>query len=159
MILYIHRDSNQSAHQHSPNSLRCPYADTLHSSPSKMRPVKIRVRLREYAGWSESSLCVYSRRYVFWRCGSFVGNENPDLCALKRCLIRAYYVRWFCAVLFQLAFFLNLLRAVIRPTRFLPCRKRLDIKNRMQAGISAFGVLITAHYFRINGSWRIYVTE
>ena len=35
----------------------------------KMRSVKIRIRLRECAGWSESSLGAHVRRYVFCRFG------------------------------------------------------------------------------------------
>ena len=34
-------------------------------------PVKILIRLRECAVWSESSLGAYVRRYVFWHCGSY----------------------------------------------------------------------------------------
>ena len=37
----------------------------------QIRPVKILIRLRECAGWSESSLGAYARRYV-WRCGLFL---------------------------------------------------------------------------------------
>ena len=37
---------------------------------SKMRPVKILIRLPEYAGWSESSLGAHVRKYVCWRHGS-----------------------------------------------------------------------------------------
>ena len=37
---------------------------------SKMYPEEILIRLREYAGWPESSLGAPIGRYVFWRCGS-----------------------------------------------------------------------------------------
>ena len=37
-----------------------------------MRPVKILIRLRGGAGWSESSLGAYVQRYVSWRRGSTV---------------------------------------------------------------------------------------
>ena len=37
---------------------------------SIMRPVKILIRLRECAGWSESSLGAPIWRYISWRCGS-----------------------------------------------------------------------------------------
>ena len=37
------------------------HAENLHSWPSKTRPVKILIRLRECAGWSESSLGTYVR--------------------------------------------------------------------------------------------------
>ena len=39
---------------------------------SKMRPVKIQIRLRNCAVWSESSLGAHIRWYVFWRCGSYL---------------------------------------------------------------------------------------
>ena len=37
------------------HNLRCPYEETLRPWLSKMRPLKILIRLRECAGWSESS--------------------------------------------------------------------------------------------------------
>ena len=40
----------------SDQSLRCLREDILHPWQSKMRPVEILIRLRECAGWSESSL-------------------------------------------------------------------------------------------------------
>ena len=43
----------------------------------KMRPVKILIRLRECADWSESSLGAKARWYVFWRCGSDVWDVIP----------------------------------------------------------------------------------
>ena len=43
---------------------------------SKMRPVKIPIRLRECAGWSESSLGAFVQRYVF--------------CRLIRCVVPKY---------------------------------------------------------------------
>ena len=48
----------------------------MHHWISKMCPVKIQGRLRECAGWSESSLVASVRRYVFWRYGS---NESEQL--------------------------------------------------------------------------------
>ena len=47
---------------------------TLHPWLSKMCPVKILIRLRECAGWSESSLGAqcHIQRYVFWCCGSLI---------------------------------------------------------------------------------------
>ena len=48
-------DSNQPAHSHSLISLSCPQEETLHQWLSKMQQVKILIRLRESAGWSESS--------------------------------------------------------------------------------------------------------
>ena len=56
----------------SDQSLRCPHEETLNPSLSKMRPVKIQIRLRECTGWSESRLGAHFRRYVFWHCGSFL---------------------------------------------------------------------------------------
>ena len=43
---------------------------TLHPWLSIMRAVKIQIRLRECAVWSESSLGAHVRRYTFWHCGS-----------------------------------------------------------------------------------------
>ena len=51
-------------------SLPCPHEETLHPSLSRMCPVKILIRLRECAGWSESSLGAHIRRYFFCRCDS-----------------------------------------------------------------------------------------
>ena len=58
-------DSNQPAHSRSLISLRCPHEETLHPWLSKMRPVKTLIRLRECAGWSETSQGALIRRYVF----------------------------------------------------------------------------------------------
>ena len=44
-----------------------------------MRPVKILIRLRECAGWSESWLSANFRRYVFCRWGSFDGAETQNI--------------------------------------------------------------------------------
>ena len=65
-------DANQPAHPRSLVSLRCPHEETLHPWLSKMRPVKILIRLRECAGWSESSLGAHVQRSFFWRCGPFI---------------------------------------------------------------------------------------
>ena len=46
-----------------------PHEETLHPWLSKMHPVKILIRLRECAGWSESWLGAHVRRYIFWCCG------------------------------------------------------------------------------------------
>ena len=43
--------------------------ETLHPWLSEMRPVKVLIRLRECAGWSESSLGAHFRKNVFCRCG------------------------------------------------------------------------------------------
>ena len=55
----------------SDQSLRCPHEETLHPWLSKICPVKILIRLRECAGWSESSLGAHVRRYVVWNCDSY----------------------------------------------------------------------------------------
>ena len=44
--------------------------ETLHPWLSRMWPVKILTRLHECAGWSESLLGAFVRRYVFWQYGS-----------------------------------------------------------------------------------------
>ena len=49
----------------------------VHHWLSKMFAVKILIRLRECAGWSESSLGAHVRRYVVWHCGSI------QLCCTK----------------------------------------------------------------------------
>ena len=48
----------------SDQSLRCPHEETLHPWLSQKRPVKILIRLRECAGWSESYLGAHVRRYA-----------------------------------------------------------------------------------------------
>ena len=76
-------DSNQRAHPRSLISLRCPHEETLHSWLSKMRPVEILIRLREGAGWSESSLGAHVRKYVLWRWGSCIhGNCLYSICLM-----------------------------------------------------------------------------
>ena len=60
-----------SAFAQSDQSLHCPHKEISHPWLSKMRLVKILIRLRECTGWFESSLGAHVRRYVFWRCGSF----------------------------------------------------------------------------------------
>ena len=47
------------------------HQETQHHWLSKMRPAKILIRLRECAGWSESSPDAHVQRYVFWRYGSY----------------------------------------------------------------------------------------
>ena len=54
----------------SDQSLRRPHERTLHPWLSKMRQVKILIRLRECAVWSESSLGAPVHRYTFCRCDS-----------------------------------------------------------------------------------------
>ena len=50
-------------------SLRCPHEETLHPCLSKTRPMKALIRMRECAGWSESSLGGHIQKYIFWRRG------------------------------------------------------------------------------------------
>ena len=75
------RHKSACASDQSDQSLRCPHEETLHPWLSKTCPVKILIRLRECAVWSESSLSVYARRYMeclwrscryIWRFGSYV---------------------------------------------------------------------------------------
>ena len=44
------------------------HEETLHPRPSKMHPLKILIRLRGCAGWSEPSLGAHVRRNVLWHC-------------------------------------------------------------------------------------------
>ena len=53
----------------SDQSLRCPLEDILYHWLSNMRTVKILIKLRECACWSESSFATHVRRYVFSQCG------------------------------------------------------------------------------------------
>ena len=73
-------DSDQPANTRSLISLCCPHEETLHPWLSKIRPVKVLIRLRECAGWSESSLGAHVRRYVFWRYGSFILHGITKTC-------------------------------------------------------------------------------
>ena len=57
------------ASAHSDQSICYPHEENLRPWLSKMRPVKILVKLRERASLSESSLGAHVQRYVFWRCG------------------------------------------------------------------------------------------
>ena len=52
-------------------SLRYPHEESLYPWQSKMCLVKILIRLRKCAVWSESSLGAHVRWYVFWHYGSF----------------------------------------------------------------------------------------
>ena len=56
----------------SDQSLPCPHEETLQLGYSKMRSVKILIRLRECADWSESSPGALVRRNGFWYIGSYV---------------------------------------------------------------------------------------
>ena len=63
------RDANQPAHVQPDQSLRCLHDETVHPWQAKMRREKILIRLRECAGWSESSLGGHAPRYIVWRWG------------------------------------------------------------------------------------------
>ena len=54
--------------------IRCPHGETLHPWLSKMRPVKILIRLRDCADWSESSLGARTKVLFMLR---FYGPVNP----------------------------------------------------------------------------------
>ena len=64
------RHNSDCASAHSDQSFRCPHEESLHPWISKMRPVKILIRLCECAGWSESSLGAHIPKYIFRRCDS-----------------------------------------------------------------------------------------
>ena len=68
-IYALRRHRSSCASAQSDQSFHCPHEETLHSWLSKMRPVKILIRLRKCAGWSESSLGGHIWKYIFWRCG------------------------------------------------------------------------------------------
>ena len=55
-------------------NLRCLHEEALRRWLSKMRPVKILIRLRECAVWSESSLCAHVQRYLF---SCYVKSRTP----------------------------------------------------------------------------------
>ena len=93
------RLKSECAFAQSDQSLRCLHEETLHPCPSKMRSVKILIRLCECAGWSESSLGAQVRRYVFramWLQKMilipYANIEGPDQPAHPRSLIRTFYV-------------------------------------------------------------------
>ena len=57
--------------KHVIQSHRYPHEETLHPWLSKLHPMKIQIRLRECAVWSESSMGAHVRRNVFWSCGTY----------------------------------------------------------------------------------------
>ena len=71
--------SNQPAHSHSLIRVSVVRMKKRVFWLSKMLPVKIPIRLRESADWSESSLGADFQGYVFGRCGSF---DIEDVAAL-----------------------------------------------------------------------------
>ena len=62
--LYFRAVWSESSFVQSDQSLRCPHEETLHPWLPKMHTVKILIRLRECAGWSETSLGAHVRRDV-----------------------------------------------------------------------------------------------
>ena len=60
--------------------------ETLHLRLSRLYPVNILIRLREYAGWSESLLGQIVRRYIFWNWDCYI-NEAEDVCRGTRTLV------------------------------------------------------------------------
>ena len=82
-------DSNQSAH---PRSLIRVFVVRTQKlcilGYPKRRPVKDLIRLRECAGWSESSLGAHVCTYVFWRCGSYKERRQATLKKLLQPKIR-----------------------------------------------------------------------
>ena len=83
----VHRRLKSSCASAQANlSLRWAHEETLHPWPSKMHSVKILIRLRERAGWSESSLgaiiMVYFRtlRFISWSIGIVWNMTKMRLC-------------------------------------------------------------------------------
>ena len=96
-----------------------PYKETLHPWLSKIRPVKILIRLYNCAGWSEHrySLGAHVQWYVFFVCFFFY--------------VEAHYIMLMGLMgLPQLAFYVNLHRTVIGPPATLTGRWRPDIDLR-----------------------------
>ena len=48
-----------------------------------MRPVKILIRLRECAGWSDSLLGSHMWRYIFWYCAFMYNPRKGHLCHIR----------------------------------------------------------------------------
>ena len=75
--------------------------ETLYPWLAKMRSVKIQIRLRECAVWSESSLSAHDRRCAFWLCGSN-DQMTPTMRMCKMIWIYAIRVCMFFVVFFLL---------------------------------------------------------
>ena len=97
-----------------PSSLRCPHVETLHPRLSKVRPVKILIKLRECAVWSESSLGTHVRILTLWLlytciqlwCKNFIGKLVVFLLLLLFCF---FFFLFFCLFFFVLLLLLLLL--------------------------------------------------
>ena len=75
-------------------SLRCPHEQLLHPWLSKMRSLKILIKLRVCAGWSNFSLYAHVLRYIFWLCGSFIsGTSEVTSTVFLSWLIRIFNFR------------------------------------------------------------------
>ena len=64
--------TNQPAHPSSLIRVFVVRINKLEHWLSYLHPMNILIRFRECAGWSESSLSSYVRRYVFWCCNPFI---------------------------------------------------------------------------------------
>ena len=121
-----------------------------------MRQVTILIRLHGCAGWHDSSPGAHFRRYFFWRCGSYVhrfietsdtgsGWERVADRQTDRQIDRYRETKALVKqnTFSQLAFYVNLHRAVIGPSATLTGRWRPDIDlRRMLTGFMYFAMLI-----------------
>ena len=82
-------DLNQPAHPRSMSRVCCHQEETLHPWLSKLRPVKILIRLRECAVWSESSLGADIQRYVFWCCDPYKRRYSENATISKHDLLES----------------------------------------------------------------------
>ena len=91
LICAANKDTSQPEHLQNQISLCCQQEETLHPWLSRMRLVKILIRLCKCTAWSESLLGTHVRRYVFWFYGLYIegwaqdyGNSNIFLKPLFR---------------------------------------------------------------------------
>ena len=85
LICALNEGSNQPVHQ-------CLHQETLHPWLSKIRIVKILIRLRERAGWSKSLLGADVRRYLFWRSSSLRSSTTVSTLKYSWHLITSPYL-------------------------------------------------------------------
>ena len=71
LVCAPNEDWSACASAQSNQSLRRADKEILFPWLSKMRIMQVLIRLRKYAGWSESKLCAHIRRNVFWRCDTY----------------------------------------------------------------------------------------
>ena len=116
-------DSNQPPQSRTLMSLRCPHEESLHPWLSKKRPVKILIRLRECAVWSESSLGAHVRGMFsdvaahmltcHYRC-----TDSDRIYLVSHCLHPCSgYVRLLSGGLFVIVFFRNNLKGLLHDTK------------------------------------------